>query len=185
MATVTVTMPSRFAITKCAVCGGSHPKGTEITKRRGSWVPVSCVGGTPTTTTRRNATTRRARAEANEIDAMERNAAALERAMAARGMRVVPPVVASKPVPSECAECGGTKLGDDGFECATCSNGPGIGDLPPSDHNGIPDHVADFGPMPPDDGRWDEPKSFSTRRLSLVQHKPVEWEIETEASWPA
>ena len=136
MATVTVTMPSRFAITKCAVCGGSHPKGTEITKRRGSWVPVSCVGGTPTTTTRRNATTRRARAEANEIDAMERNAAALERAMAARGMRVVPPVVASKPVPSECAECGGTKVGDDGYACQSCE---------------VPDHVADFGPMPDDD----------------------------------
>lgn len=134
------TMTSRFCIKSCSACGGTHPKGTEITKRRGEWVPVSCTGGTPTT--------RRQRTTVAAVDTvraeMERGAAALERAAAADpyepkwtarpALRVVPPV------PSECAECGGTKLGDDGFECATCA---------PDEQT--PPHADDFGPMPTDE----------------------------------
>lgn len=52
------TMTSRFRITSCRACGGTHPKGTEIVKRRGAWVPVSCTS-TSAPTTQRNATTRR------------------------------------------------------------------------------------------------------------------------------
>lgn len=75
----TITMPSRFRIKECAACGGSHPKGTTITKRRGTWVPVSCSGD--------DAPTRRQRTTVAAIDVvraeMERGAAALEAAMSA------------------------------------------------------------------------------------------------------
>ena len=39
-----MAFPSKYTIESCPGCRGSHPAGTEITKRNGAWVPVSCSG---------------------------------------------------------------------------------------------------------------------------------------------